>query len=177
MLIGTHNSGTGEASKGLLSCLIAPFAKCQSKTIQQQYDAGCRYFDLRVTFIGDKLYLAHGLWKSKTSLEEALEVLNKYNDVYVSITYEHNIDNIDIYKLYIDNIYNIYNNIKYTYIAIKNPKWTVIESINSISTIQGFKSLDGSSWHTYIPIPWFWDRVLSRPHKFNNEIFTLVDFL
>jgi hypothetical protein len=43
--------------------------------------------------------------------------------------------------------------------------------------IQGFVPLDGRSWHTYLPIPWLWDRLYKRPHKFNDKEFTFVDFL
>ena len=45
--IATHDSATGE--KGMWYCIpLIPFAKTQSKTLKEQYDAGCRFFDLRV---------------------------------------------------------------------------------------------------------------------------------
>ena len=44
--IATHDSATGEKGKGFLSFLVSPFAKTQSKTIKEQYDAGCRSFDM-----------------------------------------------------------------------------------------------------------------------------------
>lgn len=46
--IATHDSATGEKGRGFLSFLVTPFAKTQGKTIQEQYDAGCRSFDIRV---------------------------------------------------------------------------------------------------------------------------------
>ena len=46
--IATHDSATGEKGKGFLSFLVSPFAKTQSKSLQEQYDAGCRSFDIRV---------------------------------------------------------------------------------------------------------------------------------
>lgn len=42
---------------------------------------------------------------------------------------------------------------------------------------RGFLPLDGKSWHTYLPIPWLWDRLYHRPHTFNADKFTFVDFL
>ena len=48
MNIATHNSGTGEKSGGWLSRLFFIFAKCQSKTLVEQYNAGVRLFDLRI---------------------------------------------------------------------------------------------------------------------------------
>ena len=56
--IATHDSATGERSKNWLNALGKVFAQTQTKTIKEQYEAGVRYFDLRV----DKdLVLCHGL--------------------------------------------------------------------------------------------------------------------
>ena len=46
--IATLDSATGEKVRGFLSFLVTPFAKTQSKTIKEQYDTGCRSFDIRV---------------------------------------------------------------------------------------------------------------------------------
>ena len=48
MKIATHDSATGERGQGFLSWLVTPFAKTQSKTIKEQYEAGCRMFDIRI---------------------------------------------------------------------------------------------------------------------------------
>ena len=45
--IGTHDSATGEHGNWW-SWLFYPFAKTQSKTIKEQYEAGCRLFDIRI---------------------------------------------------------------------------------------------------------------------------------
>ena len=59
--IATHDSATGEKGKGFLSFLVTPFAKTQSKTIKEQYDAGCRSFDIRVREDKDGIIrCAHG---------------------------------------------------------------------------------------------------------------------
>jgi hypothetical protein len=47
-LIATHNSATGEKPANILSWFLIPFCRTQSKTIKEQYEAGCRLFDLRV---------------------------------------------------------------------------------------------------------------------------------
>ena len=46
MKIGTHNSVTGE--KGIISFLVTPFSKTQSKTIDEQIEHGCTWFDISV---------------------------------------------------------------------------------------------------------------------------------
>lgn len=60
-------------------------AKCQSKNIRQQYEAGVRLFDLRVRFDKDgALVLAHGLAEYDASgLEADLRWLNNQLDVVI----------------------------------------------------------------------------------------------
>ena len=75
--IATHDSATGEKGRGFLSFLVTPFAKTQNKTIKEQYDAGCRSFDIRVREDEWGVYIcAHGLWKSKKSATEILSEVN-----------------------------------------------------------------------------------------------------
>lgn len=178
--IGTHNSGTGEKSKGIISWLVRPFAKTQSKTILEQYDAGCRLFDLRVKYDGDRLVLAHGLWKSSKTVDDILWDLETLGEeVYVSIAYEGSITGAKR-KIFLDEISFSSEHLKYVKIveiAVKKPVWETLKSINPIETKQDFIVLDGRSWHTYIPIPWLWNKLYTNKHKFNEEVFTYVDFL
>ena len=60
MKIATHDSATGEKGKGLLSIIGTPFARTQSKTIEEQYVAECRMFDIRVKLIKGSFKCAHG---------------------------------------------------------------------------------------------------------------------
>lgn len=89
MKVATHNSATGERGKCLLHSLFSVFSKCQDKTIREQYEAGARYFDLRV----DKnLVLCHGLWRAKKTLQDVVMEMRRYvkDSVYVAVTIEHN---------------------------------------------------------------------------------------
>ena len=73
--IATHDSATGERSKNLLHALGKVFAQTQTKTIKEQYEAGVRYFDIRV----DKdLVLCHGLWKADKDFADLLIEMRKY---------------------------------------------------------------------------------------------------
>lgn len=176
--IGTHNSGTGEKSSGLLSWLVAPFSKCQSKTLIEQYRAGCRYFDIRIKEHKGKLYLAHGLWRSKYDIYKILrEFFGYVNDkVYLMVTYEG--------QGHIDELNQFYEWLKWDYpcavvtsLNIKKPEWKCIRLINNIPVEQEFKVLDGTSWHTYLPIPLLWKKIYFNKPEFNSEFYKLVDFL
>ena len=100
--IATHDSATGEKGKGFLSFLVSPFAKTQSKTIKEQYDAGCRSFDIRVKKDKDGVYrCAHGLWTSKRYASDILRQINSFPEpCQVCGTYEGCIDDAAYYGLF-----------------------------------------------------------------------------
>ena len=92
MVIGSHNSWSYLPP---LHWWMWPFkfmAKCQSKTIKEQYELGVRCFDLRVLF--DKygiVHVAHGFMKyniDSSELNENLNWLNNKGDCYVRLIHE-----------------------------------------------------------------------------------------
>lgn len=181
--IGTHNSCTSERSKTWLHALLTPFARCQSKTIAEQYNAGCRYFDLRV----DKdMRICHGIWKSALTLSDVLAQLRALcrETVYIMITYEGSLNVVEE-ALFIEQVFDlmdmsIFNQhrVVLTAINIKKPIWrTVWCSVNAPQTVSKFKNLDGSTWHTYLPIPWLWKRLYYNEPVWDLECYTMVDFL
>ena len=189
--IATHDSATGEKGKGFLSFLVSPVAKTQSKSIQEQYDAGCRSFDIRVKKDKDGVYrCAHGLWTSRRYASDILCQINNFSEpCQVCVTYEGHIDNqygYSNYQYYCEWAKISFKRITFGKFCIKYDKRNSVkvsydevlpEDKNYEGGIQGFLPLDGRSWHTYLPIPWLWDRIYKRPHKFNEDKFTFVDFL
>lgn len=190
-LIATHDSSTGEKGQGILSYLVTPFSKTQSKTLKQQYEAGCRLFDIRIKLYNDTWYCAHGLWKSKLTAFEIFNILNSFKEnVAVTITYEGKQKHNDDFLKYIQYIKWRFPNIFYGGIAVKygevkgvKVKYTYLlppdddYKVFVKATKQGFLPLDGRSWHTYIPIPWLWNKIYTSNHEFNNTEYIYVDFL
>lgn len=73
MIIGTHNSMTYLRPKQWWGYLFIPFWRCQKRTIQEQWDAGVRCFDLRVTFEEyGKPVFAHGIVRLKGDVYQAI---------------------------------------------------------------------------------------------------------
>ena len=189
--IATHDSATGEQGKGFLSFIVTPFAKTQSKTIKEQYEVGCRSFDIRVLKDKDGIFrCAHGLWMSRKSAINILSEINSFPEpCQVCVTYEGFIKdeyNYGLFEYYCYWCKTSFKNITWGKFCIKyNKKNTVKVSYDVVipedknyeGGIQGFLPLDGRSWHTYLQIPWLWDRIYHRPHTFNTEKFTFVDFL
>lgn len=174
--IATHNSATGERGRGFLSLLVAPFSKCQSKTLKEQYDAGCRYFDIRYKWSIERAdwVCAHGLWVSQKNLYDVLREINSFGDCYVMLTCESGRPLIDES---INWLIMAFSKIKFTSFNIKHPEWKVVKIIHAICHFNAYKVLDLSSWHTLIPIPWLWKKVYFDKPEFNEDTFTMVDFL
>ena len=191
--IATHNSATGE--KGTFwSSFVAAFSKTQYKTVKEQFKAGCRYFDFRFKKTKKGWKMAHGLWRTKKQAEDIIADLNilaatdRENTVYAYLTFEGKYANIGNFEAFCDYLNETYTNIKFTSVDAKysgekkNPfivDYKHIKTYNScpIGGKQGFIPLDGKHWQTYLPIPWLWDQIYTRPHLFNEKTFLFVDFL
>lgn len=79
-IIGTHNSMTYLRPQKWYGWFMIPFARCQNKTIEQQWHDGARCFDLRIRFTKQgEPYFAHGLYECthKANPAHVLEDLYK----------------------------------------------------------------------------------------------------
>lgn len=79
-IIGTHNSMTYLRPQKWYGWFMIPFARCQRKTIEQQWNDGARCFDLRIRFTKQgEPYFAHGLYECthKANPAHVLEELYK----------------------------------------------------------------------------------------------------
>lgn len=188
--IATHNSGTGEKGLTFFHDLFSIFSKCQDKTILEQWNEGVRFFDLRIS---KSLYLAHGLWRSKISLEEVLDTLNEVskndsvNPTHIMITIENNYDEriINRLVLYLRILKDKYTNLVFVSINRKRPIWKTIVFYNqikcasdyvSVPWITEWKKITLKNWKRYIPIPRILNKYYTRNHKFNNGYYVMVDF-
>lgn len=176
--IGTHNSATGEKGKGLLSLLATPFAKCQSKTIKEQYDAGCRMFDIRVKWVDGYFRCAHGLWTSERYAYGILQELNNLGKCIVLLTYEGSLSSYQE-KNFIESVALMkaaFPNITWREVCVKKGWRCIIPSETAEKNTKDFATIDKSITFALCPIPWIWKK-LSRKHTFNEDTYSLVDFL
>lgn len=188
--IATHDSGTGENGKTFFHDLFSIFSRCQNKTILEQWNSGVRYFDLRIE---KELHLAHGLWSSKVTLLDILEMLNeisltdKENKTYIMITIERNYSEKLISSLvnFLITLKDKYKNLCFTTINRKRPKWETIVFYNKIKCVSDYssvpwvtewKNITFKNWKRYIPIPKILHKNHVRKYKFNNNYFVMVDF-
>lgn len=184
--IATHDSATGEKGKGLLSWLGTPFARTQSKTLKEQYEAGCRLFDIRVKLYKGEWYCAHGIWISKRTAEDIFKELDSFGDAIITITYEGDADNVIQFQNFLKYIKEKYQMITYGYSAIKYGKNSTGIKVSydildwgeyNPPSKQGFLPLDGKTWHILLPIPWLWKKLYNDKPEFNEQTYIYVDFL
>lgn len=182
--IATHNSCTGEASKGLLSYLVLPFARCQRKTLYEQFQSGCRLFDIRAKLTSDGIYRpAHGFWTCKRTINDVLAeldhlaALSRSNPTYIMITYEGSTDYPQSFLTAVQSWMSRFPNLIFTEIAVKKPTWKVLKVVNPVSVKQVFKALNIHNWQMWFPVPYFWHLIYCRKHEFNDATFNMVDFL
>ena len=185
--IATHDSATGEKGKGLLSWLGTPFSKTQTKTIREQYDAGCRMFDIRVKLVDGVWKCAHGIWITERDAEDIISEINGMKQrCYVSLTYEGGKKYKEEFIEFTNRITEKYYFIKWGGIAIKYGEGSHIlkvkyEYLKYASdwpeTKQGFLPLDGKTLHILLPIPWLWKKIYNDNPVFSKKYYTYVDFL
>lgn len=185
--IATHDSATGERSKNLLHALFTPFARCQTKTIKQQYLCGVRYFDLRVD---KELTLCHGLWKANKNLSDLLVEMQKYvtETTYITVTIERKYSD-DVNSMLMRKIRNLVNlhgrMVKLVYIAKKKPSWTILKKCYSVDvkagylsvlTLKQYLTLSIKDWRRYIPIPWVLKKITPKV-ECDSDCYVMVDFI
>ena len=69
---GTHNSLTGEGAWRWWMRMWWPVWRCQSKTLEEQINAGVRLFDIRVRWDGHEWRGAHGACMLRSTLMDAV---------------------------------------------------------------------------------------------------------
>ncbi len=179
--LATHNSGTGEPSKNWVHRLFTPFVKCQDKTIEEQLEAGVRYFDFRVN---KDLMLCHGLWVSKTSLDKALQILNEYPEItYYRVVFERQNAN-HLIDLILQNTVHKYKRTRLVEVIEKKPVWNtrvvyrnipIKKAFLSVPTFKEYITFSVKPLKRCIPIP----RILNKfvKYELDDEKFTMIDFV
>ncbi len=184
--IATHNSATGERGAGLLSWLVRPFSRCQSKTLTQQHAAGCRLFDIRVRRHSDgELYCYHGLWRSRRtmlSLLAVLDILAKWdteNKTYIFLTYEGE-DSPKARRIVTEARVAIFHALPHLHVvrlASKHPYGTVFwRAARCPKVVEDYSGISFKNRRWLFPVPRFWWKRRPKP-IYTQTTFTMVDFL
>lgn len=165
---GSHNSATGEKSANLLSKLVRPFAKCQSKTLKQQLDEGVQAFDFRVVYKDGKLTIVHGLWSTNLNINTTLKKIANYakksgKDYYVRIIYKGKLFDHN-YVSFISWYKKVPNKTLVKYHIVNKEGHSLYKNFtNHCEHLYKDLSINFKSFYWLIPIPWLWNK-LTKPN-------------
>lgn len=163
-------------------------AKCQSKTIKEQYEKyGVRMFDLRIKFNSKgEACFAHGIMEYKASIDNTLEYLNTLDKVPVRILLENKAGEYEKeFRKWCKDIKKKYTNIKffggrnkYSWVIIYHFKYkgpTYLDKYSSNNKEEG--KLTG----TYLDdwCPWLYAIFNNKKNikEGTNKEFLLLDFV
>ena len=176
MILATHNSLSGYAPEKWWMKILNPFAKCQSLSIEEQYNRGVRMFDIRVRPHTEEA--AHGLVTYDVDIPLTLGWLNTRAEetkekVYIRLCCENNVSLWSEWDEVVFTEYWNFCNNKYKHLTFcggymkkgwfklidcKDPEYLELyRTFNVYKAKQGWKNKLKSIWQ-YIchPTPEYW---------------------
>lgn len=198
--LATHNSLSGYAPKKWWMKILNPFAKCQSLSIEEQYNRGVRMFDIRVR--PHTWEAAHGLVtydvdvdKMLTSLEEKAQA--EHTTIYIRLCCENNVSKWSewdrvMFTGYWDFCNKAYKHLTfcggymkrgwYKFIGVRDPEYLELyRTFNHYKSQSGWKNrLKSILEYIKHPLPEYWakrDNARYLDENENYDGFIMLDFV
>lgn len=148
MELGTHNSMTYLKPKKWYLYPFQFIARCQNKTIEEQYEKGIRLFDFRITYDKNNIpEFRHGLMAYKGNVYKILECLNSKKDsIKIRIILEESKANISNETLFIKDIHRFKTLYPYLtfYEGRRKFDWKKITDLPDLEVTQIVSSMQGN---------------------------------
>lgn len=188
MKLGSHNSMSYSAPKKWYMWPFHFMAKCQSKTIKEQYENyGVKMFDLRIKFNskGDACF-AHGIMEYKESIEDTLKYINSLGEIPVRILLENKEgEHEQFFREWCKKAKRKYSNIKffggrnkYSWKVIYDFKYKGPEYLDKYSSNN---TQDEKVTGTYLDdwCPWIYAKLNNKKNieKGTDKEYLLIDFV
>lgn len=159
-------------------------AKCQSKSIEEQYGKyGIRYFDFRVRFDkNNEPEFAHGLISYKCNVYDVLDYLNSREDeVWVRLLLEiikEDKQQEELFKEFCEKVENKYLNLRF-HNGRKKYDWKVVYQFkNEEPTLD--QKVSSMTWKIFDDwCPWFYAKIMNKKNlaKGTDKDYLMLDFL
>lgn len=161
-------------------------ARCQSKSIEEQYEKyGIRYFDLRVRYTDlGEIEFAHGLMSFKGDVRKVLDYLNSFNEeVWVRFLLE--ITDNDLVVFQEENFIRdcemfelLFPNLKF-HNGRRKFDWKVVYKFkNEEPTLD--QKVSSMTWKIFDDwCPWFYAKLMNKKNLANgtDKDYLMLDFL
>lgn len=164
MKLGTHNSMTYLKPKKWYLYPFRFIARCQSLTIQEQYNLGIRLFDIRISY--DKnhnIEFRHGSMAFKGDVYETLAWLNQQGcPIDIRILLEEKKEDIVKEVLFIkdlDKFKSIFPNLTF-YEGRRKFDWKQLVKLPTLEVVQLVSSMQGIKLDDLWP--WLYARIMNK---------------
>lgn len=183
MKLGTHNSMSYLPPKKWWMYPFRFVAKCQSKSIKEQYELGARMFDLRVAFTNNlTLEFRHGAMAFKGDVEDILKYLNSLeSNIYIRLLLEINKEDSiqeELFKITCKRWEAEYPNLRF-FCGRRKFGWKQLYQfkVSDINVIQKVSSMTGTILNDWCP--WFYARFYNKKNFDNRNAseWLLLDFV
>lgn len=175
-MLGSHNSLTYLPCRKWWMYLINWAAKCQSKTLSEQYHSGVRYFDIRVRFDkNDRPIMAHGLIEYKSTVENYICILNEiakhYKErIHVRYVLEFNKEPKDwnkqksLLEELVQNLIIHYPNLTCDYVMTKWNEQTITRyNLDKPILVHKYSSI--LEWKRFLWIPYWYAKLHNKENR------------
>lgn len=207
MILGSHNSMTYLKPRKWWMRIGLFMAKCQNLKLEEQYQSGVRWFDIRISFPKDRNgnridpVFSHGIMDFKgLSVSCVLEFLNSKPDAYCRLVLEKGGNSErELFKFFVLHWLKVYPNLKVTQIARKG-EWVNLLEPNASAPYgikDAYASANGfyprySSWPGILKkkvisgcllddlCPWIYAKLHNKKNltaNRNSKIILLIDFV
>lgn len=197
-MYATHNSATGYSVRWpwWAHGPVNWWSQCQSSTLEEQWDAGTRFFDFRVrqSHDGDCLTVCHGIPEYSMSYEDALDIihakqveseLGELEPVYIMTLYDYTFrgdDDRDYVTEQYEYFRDLYASLRFLNLYDKKTGEVIVAGNATYpSTYEMHASVDG--WKVVLPPRlWAWLYNCGVKEEYANYIesderYLMLDFL
>lgn len=198
-LIGTHNSISAEEPTNFISKICSLIAKCQDKTLEEQFVSGVRLFDLHVKPYREKneytdskhtcaviedCILGYGLCDYKTTLLEAVKRLHiasslRNTKCYIIITVDGDLgdDCEEQFEKEAKELMKRFNDVVLLEFNVEKPEWKQLyrNPRSKVTYIQEYPVINGLK--ALFPFPRFWNMFIKYKQDKSDNVYSLRDFV
>lgn len=151
-MIGSHNSISYLPPKNLWGKITRPWNKCQDKTLEEQFNAGIDYLDIRIDFYKDeKWHFVHNrvdygvvddkIWKYIGKTKLPIRIIYDRRSKPKDASYETN--HFEVYLCIIRQKYNVNIDSAITY-------WDWKEHYKPFVEVKEFHASVSAKWYQYL---------------------------
>lgn len=192
--LGTHNSGTSSKLvwwQRPLGWLCHLTSRCQTLSIEDQLKNNVRFFNLQVTYYNGKWVFSHGLCIYTLTLDEAMQLMEKYATVDCPVYYQLYLDNnlflgqnVSEFEKLVNQLLTKHTNVKMRKAYIESKNIYVYNNTKDIVDVSehywsmGWAKVNAESWLDYIPLPKRHSKKYNKQYIEQNKAdYLMLDFI